>query len=680
MPSLHFLLLEDDPVDVELISTTLRNDYPDCQITVTSTREAFQTSLKQEPIDLILTDYSIPGFDGLTAIQMAQSVDKHIPCILISGILGEELAIESLKGGATDYVLKQRLERLVPVLQRALREKQERLELARTAAALKASEELFRTSVENMNDCLALLSAVYSSAGKIQDFTITFLNDAACKSLSLDKDLQLGKPLYAVLPGLKNNISSRDLHSAFCWVVETNTLFHEEILLQWQHEPEQFASIDLRAARLNDGLVVTWRDVTERKQAEKQRTELLSIARAAQKQAEQANHSKDDFLAMLSYELRTPLSSITGWLQLATANKLPPKMLNEALKTIQHHASLLEQLIDDMLDVSQVIQGQFRISLQSLTFSRLNGLITSAIEVIMPAALAKHLQVTFNPSPMSGQIAGDPDRLRQVLWTLLSNAVKFTPASGNITVTLDQQDSAAIIKVQDTGQGLAPEQLSAVFARFQQVASESAHRTGLGLGMSIARYIVESHGGQIEASSPGVGKGSTFTVRLPLQTSAEATVVEPTSYTVTAETGRSSQTEQEISLQDVRVLVVEDIDDACELYTLMLEEYGADVRSTASAAEGFETFCNFLPHVLISDISMPEEDGYSLMRRIRALPLESGGGVPAVALTAYTRPRDRTRALLSGFQLYIPKPVDLDELVTVVDLLRRRNTYLSPLT
>lgn len=673
MSSLHFLLLEDDPVDVELISATLRHSYPDCQLTVVATGEAFQKSLEQGPIDLVLVDYSIPGFDGLTAIQMTKTVSEHIPCILVSGILGEELAIESLKSGATDYVLKQRLERLIPTIQRALGEKQERVKLARTAAALKASEELFRTSVENMNDCLALLSAIYGPADSIQEFTVSFLNDAACQFLSVTREQQLGQPLYAVIPGLKNNISSRDLHSAFCWVIETGKNFREEIMLQWQHEPEQFVSIDLRAAQLDGGLVVTWRDITERKQAEKQRLELLKNAEAARKQAEQANYSKDEFLVTLAHELRTPLSSIIGWLQLATTDRLKPKMLSEALITIQHHAGLLEQLLDDMSDISQVVQGRFHIDLKPVTFAHLNSLITSAIDIIMPAALAKHIQISFTPLSVSGQIVGDPDRLRQVFWNLLSNAVKFTPASGRITIALEQQAAAAVISVQDTGQGLASDQLSAVFERFQQVPSEPEIKNGLGLGLSIARYIVESHGGQIEASSPGIGQGSTFTVFLPLQMTAE-TDFSNSNGAVTEEISRSSETE-EISLQNIRVLVVEDIDDARELYGLMLKEYGADVRSAASAAEGFKVFCEFLPHVLVSDISMPMEDGYSLMRRIRSLPLESGGSVPAVALTAYTRPRDRMRALLAGFQLYVPKPVDLNELVIVVSLLSQHDTY-----
>ncbi|NEP17656.1 MAG: response regulator [Leptolyngbya sp. SIO4C1] len=669
---LRFLLLEDDPNDVELISAKLANSELDCEVHVVDTKTDFQTSLEAQTYDLVLADYSLPDYDGISAIQAVRARDPYVPCILLSGVLGEERAVEALKSGATDYVLKQRLERLINVIKRALREKQERLQLAQARAALAESEERFRTSVETMLDCLMILSAVQNEDGYIQDFAIRYINQAACQYLSFSPEEQRERTVFEAIPALKT-AQNADIFASYRWTVETGRPFQQEILLQSDSDDAQFVALDMRAAKLGSGLVVTWRDVTERRQSQQQQQQLLATAQTARAQAEKADRLKDEFLATLSHELRTPLSAIYGWLQLVLAGRLKTTTLNKALTTIHQNVHLLNQLIDDILDVSRIIQGKLKLSSQPLTFSELSVLIEEAIDVVTLAAQAKNITINFTPCFAAGHILADTDRLRQVVWNLLSNAIKFTPAEGQVSLTLAPRDRTAVIQVTDTGQGIHPEMLPVIFDRFRQANSSSMRDySGLGLGLSIARHIVELHGGSVTAESPGLGQGSTFTVEIPLQVASEANQ----SANGSQQINLTSPLPPDISLDAVRVLIVEDVKDARDVYLLMLQECGAEVEGAASAAEAFERFQDFRPHVLVSDISMPGENGYSLIRRIRALPAAQGGQTPAVALTAYARAEERTRALLAGFQIYVPKPVDLVELTTVVLTLHQKSSTM----
>ncbi|MGB3293586.1 MAG: response regulator [Phormidesmis sp.] len=691
MPKLHFLLLEDDPTDVELISTTLTNSSLDCDFSIVETQADFRVCIENQSVDLVIADYSLPNFTGLAAIEMVQAHYPKIPCILLSGVLGEDRAVEALKSGAADYVLKQRLDRLAPAVKRALREKEERLALEIATAALEKSEERFRTSVETMVDNFAILAAVYDEDRQIQTFTVTYLNTAACTYLSVSCDQTIGKTLFTVIPSLQH-VDNIDILEAYRHVVETGEPFQEEISLQAEdfgsRWSQQFFALDMKAAKLGSGLVVTWRDITQRKQAEDQRDRLLKETQTARQQAEEASRFKDDFLGTVSHELRTPLNIIDSWLQLVLAQQLTPAMQIKALSTIYDNTQRLGRLIDDILSVSRIVQGKFRIQVQPLTFSELSRLIAIAIDTVTPAARAKNIQIVFVPCSYPAQIWGDADRLQQIMWNLLSNAVKFTPEQGGISVQLYPRDQSATITVRDTGIGISSERLSLIFERFQQDqgASPRAQR-GLGLGLAIVQHIVEAHGGHIEAQSAGIDQGSTFQVWLPLNTPSEnlftahnnvlardvltddalASGYPPVS---AAETGSDLvPADLKISLAGIRVLVVEDALDTRDVYQIVLQAHGAEVRVADTAAEAFEIFQQFRPQVLVSDISMPEEDGYALIRKIRALNEQVGGKTPAVALTAYVQGQYRTQALLAGFQLYIPKPVYLHELVTVVAML-----------
>ncbi|MFN6583342.1 MAG: PAS domain S-box protein [Aulosira sp. ZfuVER01] len=395
-------------------------------------------------------------------------------------------------------------------------------------------------------------------------------------------------------------------------------------------------------------------DITDRKLSEQERERLLA-------EAEAVNRMKDEFLGTLSHELRTPLSAMMGWTQLLKKRQLDEATKARALETIDRNTKSLAQLIEDVLDVSRIIQGKLSLNLQQV---ELIPVVEAAIETVQPAADAKEIRIECRFDPKIGVVMGDVNRLQQIIWNLLSNAVKFTPKGGRVDVQLKRRHSQIQIRVSDTGEGIANDFLPHVFERFRQADSSSTRsHGGLGLGLAIVRHLVELHGGTVSAESPGIGQGATFIVNLPMR----AVYVENT---ISVLSDRSINSEispnNPLSLEGVRVLVVDDEQDARQLLTTVLSQSGAQVMTVASAAEALIAVPQFHPDVLVSDIGMPEADGYTLIRQLRSLPSEQGGQIPAVALTAYARSEDRTRALLAGFQLHIPKPVNPAELVAVV--------------
>jgi PAS domain S-box-containing protein len=404
-----------------------------------------------------------------------------------------------------------------------------------------------------------------------------------------------------------------------------------------------------------EGLSVFATDLTERKQAE----EALQAARA---EAETANRMKDQFLATLSHELRTPLNAIFGWAQLLRAGKLDSPTIERGVETIERNARAQKQLIDDLLDVSRIISGKLRLEMQPIEPAEV---VEAALETVAHTAQAKGINLRHRIA-RTGLVVGDSQRLQQVVWNLLSNAVKFTPKGGEVRVTVEALDGHAEITVADSGQGIAPEFLPHVFERFRQADPSSTRRHGgLGLGLAIVRQLVELHGGSVRAESPGEGQGATFIVSLPL---AVASQPEERRQAQTGEGGRP------VSLAGVRVLVVDDEADARDLLREILSGSHAEVAMAASAAEGLDVLERFQPHVLVSDISMPGQDGYELIRAVR----KRGYQLPAAALTAFARAEDRRRALLAGFQIHLAKPVDPGELTAAVASLAGRAGETDP--
>ncbi|QYX31885.1 hybrid sensor histidine kinase/response regulator [Sphaerospermopsis torques-reginae] len=402
-------------------------------------------------------------------------------------------------------------------------------------------------------------------------------------------------------------------------------------------------------------------DITERKQAEQEREQILAREKAARTEAEAANRIKDEFLATLSHELRTPLNAMLGWTQLLRSRKFDEATTAKALETIDRNSRSLAQLIEDVLDVSRIIRGKLRLNMYPV---ELVPVVEAAIDTLRPAADAKHICIESEFDPAVGVVIGDANRLQQIVWNLLSNAVKFTPKGGIVQVKIQRIKSRVQIQVSDTGAGIAPEFLPYVFERFYQADSSTTRsHGGLGLGLAIVRHLVELHGGTVSATSPGLEKGATFIVNLPMKAVINE---DDTPKSQPFLTNSNSVNYQLSILENVRVLVVDDEADTRNLLTKILGQYGAQVTAVASCEEAMTALSKFHPDILISDIGMPEEDGYTLIRKVRSLPSNEGGKIPAVALTAYARSEDRTQALLAGFQLHIPKPVNAGELAAVV--------------
>jgi PAS domain S-box-containing protein len=406
------------------------------------------------------------------------------------------------------------------------------------------------------------------------------------------------------------------------------------------------------------GLIGIANDISDRVQFERDRERILQQEQAARAAAERANRIKDEFLTVLSHELRSPLNPILSWASLLQRRKFDETRTAQALATIERNAKLQCQLIDDLLDVAKILRGKLTLNTAPI---QLAPVITAALETVQTAAVAKSIQIqTELPSII--QVSGDPARLQQIVWNLLTNAIKFTPTGGQVIVQLQQVGHQAQITVSDTGKGISPEFLPHIFEHFRQEdASITRKYGGLGLGLAIVRHLVEAHGGTITANSLGEGQGATFTVYLPL-------VSNQPELSVASELPKS-----ELNLAGIRVLVVDDEPDTREVLAVILESYGAEVATVASATEVLTQLDQFQPHVLVSDIGMPNVDGYRLLQQVRTRSLDQGGQIPAIALTAYAREEDRQQALAAGFQEHIAKPIEPDALVKAIATLLRSN-------
>jgi signal transduction histidine kinase/ActR/RegA family two-component response regulator len=392
-----------------------------------------------------------------------------------------------------------------------------------------------------------------------------------------------------------------------------------------------------------------------------QREQLLRKEQDAREEAEAAGRAKDQFLAVLSHELRTPLNAVYGWARMLHKGQLGDSTAERALDVIIRNADAQVQLIDDLLDVSRVVSGKMRLDVQRVDLATV---IDAALDSVRPAADAKGIRVQKVLDPRAGQITGDPSRLQQVVWNLLANAVKFTPRGGRVQVHLQRANSHVEIVVSDTGDGIAPDVLPFVFDRFRQADSSSTRaHAGLGLGLALVKHLVELHGGTVSAQSAGTGRGATFVVRLPVAIVQLAAGVPAASLlTASVMDGQPAGAR----LDGLRVLVVDDDAEALDLAATILTAAGAEVKTSLSASEGLQALTRWRPHVLVSDIEMPGEDGYSLIKNVRALDADHGGRTPAVALTAYGRTQDRMLSLSAGYNMHVPKPVDPGELTTII--------------
>jgi signal transduction histidine kinase/CheY-like chemotaxis protein len=396
------------------------------------------------------------------------------------------------------------------------------------------------------------------------------------------------------------------------------------------------------------------------KRAADERARLLDAERAARLEVERVSLVKDEFLATLSHELRTPLNAVLGWSEMLLARTDEGSETRRGLETIVRNARAQSQLIEDLLDMNRIVSGKIRLDVQRL---ELAPVVEAALDSVGPSAQAKGIAIRRTIDPNSGPVFGDPNRLQQVVWNLLSNAVKFTPRGGKIDVIVQRVSSHVEISVHDSGMGIAPEFLPHLFERFRQADSSTTRKFGgLGLGLSIVKQLVELHGGTVKAESLGEGRGATLTVALPLRAVRESSIPREHPTTPRATIMRAP----EISLGGIKVLVIDDELDERELVEYVLLSADAEVISAATAAEGFLLVKAERPDVIVSDIGMPEHDGYQFMRDVRALHASAGGLTPAIALTAFARSEDRTRAMLAGYQVHVSKPIEPRELVATV--------------
>ena len=531
-----------------------------------------------------------------------------------------------------------------------------------TQSRLRISELRYRRLFEAARDGILILDAV--------TLKITDVNPFMTELLGYSHVEFLGKELWEI--GLFSDKEASQ--QAFKELQRTGYLRYEDLPLQATNgklRDVEFVS-NVYEEDTQQVIQCNIRDITDRKRAEKERSLLLATAQSARAEADLANGVKDEFLATLSHELRTPLTSILGWSHLLTDGKLDAQQTARAIETIARNARAQGRLIDELLDISRIMTGKLCLDLRAV---KLAPLIQAVIEDERPAAEAKSitLRAVFNSD--IGPFLGDADRLQQIVRNLLTNAIKFTPDRGVVQVLLKKNGSHIVITVNDTGKGIAPELLPHVFERFRQADSSNTRSNGgLGLGLSIVRQLVELHRGTVTAESSGENAGTTFRVMLPLPSLHE--VPNAAEKTEPKNEWNSSTTAQP-SLSGLSVLVVDDERDTRELVAVVVTTYGAEVVSVGSATEALDQMERQRFDLLISDIGMPEMNGYDLISRIRQLAEEHGGRTPAMALTAYAGIDDRKRTLAAGYGMHIPKPFVAAELISAAIFLTERHSGLA---
>jgi PAS domain S-box-containing protein len=520
-------------------------------------------------------------------------------------------------------------------------------ERQRNLEVLRESEEKYRKLVELMPDTLFV-----QCEGKL-----VFANSAAVKLLGAENVEQLiGQPVLNIIHSESQPIAQermQDLQAG------KSAPFIEEKFVRLDG-----SVVDVEVAafpftyRGKPAAQVVVRDISLRKQAEKERAELLASEQTARAEAESANRSKDEFLAIVSHELRSPLNAMLGWARLLRTRQFDATTMERALETIERNGQAQLQLLEDLLDMSRIIRGKIHLNICTVDIL---SVITAAIETVQLAADTKSIELVHEIPSLSIFVTGDFARLQQVIWNLLSNAIKFTPHGGRVTVRAQQVGAVVQITLSDTGKGISADFLPFVFDRFRQADNISSRGNGgLGLGLAIVRQLVELHQGHVYAASPGEGKGATFIVELPRCIQNQELVNDNINHK------SSSLIDTANPLAGLRVLVVDDEADIRDYVTTVLEEYGARVQEVASVDAALDAIKQSPPDVLVSDIGMPQEDGYSLIQKVRALAPECGKNIPAIALTAYARDEDRQRALAAGFQLHATKPIEPGQLVASV--------------
>lgn len=690
------LLLVDDHTDNLIAMRAILEELDENLVMVDSGKKALRRLLDEE-FAIVLLDVDMPLMDGFEVAAMMRQIKKlqHTPIIFLTAMhQNESNVFKGYSLGAVDYIFKpvepeilkakvrffidlyrkraeinyqanllretnQKLDQLNLDLERRVQERTSQLQAAvemleREVAVREKAEESLRQREQELTDFVENAPVGLHWVGG--DGTILWTNQSELDLLGYSRDEYVGHNIaeFHTERPISEDILER--------LTRREILQNYEAQLRCKDGSVKYVLINSNVRWKDDEFIHTrcfTRDITERKQAEKEREELLARERQARAEAEAANRLKDEFLATLSHELRTPLNSILGWIKLLNGNTLNQETATRALETIERNAKLQAQLIEDILDVSSIVTGKFKLHRQLIAF---DSIVKQAAESLRPSIEAKNIQLQLEFEPAIKALSGDPIRLEQVVWNLLSNAVKFTPASGEIRISLQQADSVIRLQIRDSGQGIATAFLPYVFDRFRQAdGSTTREQGGLGLGLAIVRRVVELHGGRVRAESPGKGLGATFTVELPTEISRPSSngSQEISSVNVNHQAG-----ETVLTLEGVRVLVVDDQEDTRDLTCFILKQSNAQIEAAGSAQEALAIIQEWQPHVLVSDLGMPDEDGYSLITKVRTL--SQGGLIQALALTGYAFDEERQRALSAGFQAYLTKPVEPGDLISVV--------------
>lgn len=621
--TLKALLVEDNPADVALLTELLQDgDAKSWQITNFKQLSQALTELQSNEFDVILLDLSLPDSQGMDTVVQVYGAVPHIPIIVLTGLPDKNLALQAVAKGAQDYLVKGQIspELLVKTIEYAI----ERSQILRK---LQQREREFRTLVEHTPDIIARHD---------RQHRYVYINPAMTKEFGITAETFLGKTPSELNYFQENSqLWENCLESA----LTTGKIQIEEFPLINQDEPKTYQIYAVPEFGVDgsvDSVVTIARNITKLRQTE-----------AAFAESETLNRMKNEFLAMLSHELRTPLNPILGWTRLLQTRSFSSEQIKSALATIERNAQRQAQLVEDLLDLSQMLRGQIRLKLAPV---QLIEPINAAIKIVRLAAESKSIQIETVFNSQVGYVRGDATRLQQVMENLLSNAVKFTPEGGKIIIHLQQIADEVQITVSDNGKGIKPSFLPFVFERFRQEDSSNTRQFGgLGLGLALVRQILEAHGGTVSAASPGEGQGAIFTVRLPVLSSSPAITHQP------------PDESQVFNLVGAKILLVEDEPDSCDLIVWILEQAGASVTAATSATVALNVLAHSKFDVMVSDIGLPDIDGYSLLKQVRALP--SAQELIAIALTAYAGEVNQQTALAAGYQQHLSKPIEPDVLV-----------------
>ena len=637
------ILLADDNADMRDYLNRLLS--PCYTVETVADGVAALNAVRANPPDLILSDVMMPGMDGFELLRSLRGSPEtqEIPIILLSARAGEESRIEGLEAGADDYLIKpfsarELLARIEGTLKLA--------ELRKTARSLRSQTEIAKANLQSV--LTSLRDGFYTLD---RNWRFVYINDRGLEIIRMQREAVIGRSIWHLFA---DAVDSDYYHQVYRSMAERNSSKFD------YYYPAFDCWFEHRVYPVPEGIAILVADISDRKQIEQEREQLLARETSARSKAEELSRLKDEFLAIVSHELRTPLNSILGWAQLLSTGRLDPEQTAKGIAIIERNANTQAQLIEDLLDVSRILRGKIELALVPLDLA---NIVNSAIATVELTARAKSIPITKNFEFESNIVVlADARRLEQIVWNLLSNAIKFTPEGGKITVGLDKLDRSARIQVSDTGQGIEPDFLPYVFDRFRQADSASTRKfSGLGLGLAIVRHLTELHHGSITVESLGKDRGTTFTVELPLELKE----------TQTDDSSPSNNFDSAKQLQGIKILAVDDEADSLYLLAFILEQAGAEVKTATSAKEAVAALSGSTFDLLISDLGMPEVDGYELMRQIRA-SLLSIATIPAIALSAYAGESDRQQAYDAGFQKHIAKPLEIDTIITTaIELVRR---------